>query len=208
MRRESHVRICERLGVKFPGPTRHRLLTSAITPYGEARCASRNRTRRGPPYMPLKKRLLAYTVSARMPSLARMSEMNGNIWLFAISLLMVVAVLAFAILTGFAPYGSPAEVIKTFYSACNSGNYSVAERLLVPEANRVLTRHIGAVDGGLRGICDEETKQGHLQKVEILQQEVRGEVAQVRYMLYYADGSAIEESQGLVVKHWVWKIAP
>jgi hypothetical protein len=23
MRRESHVRICERLGVKFPGPTRH-----------------------------------------------------------------------------------------------------------------------------------------------------------------------------------------
>jgi hypothetical protein len=137
-----------------------------------------------------------------------MCEMNGTIWLFAISLLMLVAVLAFAILTRFAPYGSPAEVIKTFYSACNSGNYSVAERLLVPEANRVLTRHIGAVDGGLRGICDEATKQGHIQKVEVVQQEVRGEVAQVRYMLYYADGSALEESQGLVVRHWVWKIAP
>ena len=121
---------------------------------------------------------------------------------------MLVAVLAFAMLTGFAPYGSPADVIKTFYSACNSRSYPVAERLLVPEANRVLTRHIGAVEGGLRGICDEATKQGHLQRVEILQQEVRGEVAQVRYMLYYADGSAIEESQGLVVKHWVWKIAP
>ena len=135
--------------------------------------------------------------------------MNGTILLlFAMCLAMLVAVLAFAMLTGFAPYGSPADVIKTFYSACNSRNYPVAERLLVPEANRVLTRHIGAVEGGLRGICDEATKQGHLQKVEILQQEVRGEVAQVRYMLYYADGSAIEESQGLVVKHWVWKIAP
>jgi hypothetical protein len=134
---------------------------------------------------------------------------NGTILLlFAMCLAMLVAVLAFAMLTGFAPYGSPADVIKTFYSACNSRNYPVAERLLVPEANRVLTRHIGAVEGGLRGICDEATKQGHLQKVEILQQEVRGEVAQVRYMLYYADGSAIEESQGLVVKHWVWKIAP
>ena len=121
---------------------------------------------------------------------------------------MLVAVLAFAIVTSFAPYGSPAEVIKTFYSACNSGNYSAAEGLLVAEANRVLTRHIGAVDGGLRGICDEETKQGHLQRVEILQEEVRGDVAQVRYMLYYADGSALEETQGLVVKHWVWKIAP
>jgi len=120
----------------------------------------------------------------------------------------LVAALAFAILTGFAPYGSPAEVIKTFYSACNSDNYSVAERLLVPEANWVLTRHIGTVDGGLRGICDEVTKQGHLQKVKIIQQEVRGELAQVRYMLYYADGSTIEESQGLVLKHWVWKIAP
>ena len=135
--------------------------------------------------------------------------MNGTILLlFAMCLAMLVAVLAFAMLTGFAPYGSPADVIKTFYSACNSRNYPVAERLLVPEANRVLTRHIGAVEGGLRGICDEATKQGHLQKVEILEQEVRGEVAQVRYMLYYADGSAIEESQGLVVKHWVWKIAP
>src|ERR1700757_4418682 len=89
-----------------------------------------------------------------------MCEMKGAIWVFAISGLMLVAVLAFAILTGFVPYGSPGEVIKTFYSACNNGNYSVAERLLVPEANRVLTRHIGAVDGGLRGICDEETKQG------------------------------------------------
>jgi hypothetical protein len=126
----------------------------------------------------------------------------------AISLLMLAAVLAFAILIAFAPYGSPAVVIKAFYSACNSSDYPVAEGLLVPEANRVLTRHIGAVEGGLRGICDEATKQGHLQKVEIIQQEVRGEVAQVRYMLYYADGSAIEESQGLVVKHWVWKIAP
>jgi hypothetical protein len=139
---------------------------------------------------------------------AKMCEMKGTIWLYAISVLILVAVLAFTTLTGFVPYGSPAEVIKTFYSACNSGNYSVAERLLVPEANRVLTRHIGAVGGGLREICDEETKQGHLQKVEVLHQEVRGDVAQVRYMLYYADGSAIEDSQGLVVRHWVWKISP
>ena len=121
---------------------------------------------------------------------------------------MLVAVLAFAMLTGFAPYGSPADVIKTFYSACNSRSYPVAERLLVPEANRVLTRHIGAVDGGLRAICDEETKQGHLQRVEVLQQEVHGELAQVHYMLHYADGSTMEGSQGLVLKRWGWKIAP
>lgn len=134
--------------------------------------------------------------------------MNGTVCIFAISLFMLVAVFAFAILTGFSPYDSPAEVIKTFYSACNSSNYAVAERLLVPEANWVLTRHIGAGEGGLRGICDLETRQGHFQKVEILQQEVRGDLAQVRYTVYYADGSAIEESQGLVIKHWRWKIAP
>ena len=133
--------------------------------------------------------------------------MNGTIWLLTISLLMLVAVLAFVILTRFGgPYSSPAEVIEAFYSACNSGNYSVAERLLVPD--RLLTSDIAAVDGGLQGICAAETKQGHLQKVEILQQEVRGEVAEVRYTLYYADGSALEETQGLVMKHSVWKIAP
>lgn len=155
----------------------------------------------------LEKRLLAYTVSVRMSTLARMGEMNGTIWLLTISLLMLVAVLAFAISTRFGgPHGSPAEVIKAFYSACNSGNYSVAERLLVPE--RMLTSDIAAIDGGLRGICDTETKQGRLQKVEILKQEVRGEVAEVRYTLYYADGSALEETQGLVMKHSGWKIAP
>jgi len=134
--------------------------------------------------------------------------MNGTSWLSAISVGMLTLVLAFAFLTGLAPYGSPAEVLQTFYSACNSGNYSVAERLIVPEANRVLMRHIGAVDGGLPGICEEETKQGHLQKVEILHQEFHGDLAQVHYRLYYADGTAAEESQGLVLRHWTWKIAP
>lgn len=135
----------------------------------------------------------------------RLCEMTGTIW-FAI--LTLLAVLTFAALTRLAPYGSPAEVIKTFYFACNSGNYSVAERLLVPEANRVLNRHLGAVGGGLPEICDEETKQRHLQKVVILHENVRGELAQVRYMLYYADGTTTEDRQWLVARYWVWKIAP
>ena len=134
--------------------------------------------------------------------------MKGILWLFAISVLMLVVVLAFTLGNRLVPHDSPPEVIKTFFSAGNSGNYSLAGSLLVPEANRVLTRHIGAVDGGLRAICDEETKQGHLQRVEVLQQEVHGELAQVHYMLHYADGSTMEGSQGLVLKRWGWKIAP
>ena len=139
---------------------------------------------------------------------ARMCKMNGTAWLLATSMFMLVAVVAFAIMTGFVPYGSPAEVIQTFYSACNSRNYSVAERMLVPDVNWVLTHHVGAVDGGLPGICDIETKQGHLQRVEILDEEVHGEIGKVRYKLYYGDGTTLEETQGLVVKHWGWKITP
>jgi len=121
---------------------------------------------------------------------------------------MLASVLAFAILTGFVPYGSPAEVMQTFYSACNSRNYSMAEKLLVPEANWAMTHHAGAVDEGLPGICEAETKQGSLARVEILHQEVSGEIARIRYRLYYADGSTLEENQGLVDQHWAWKIAP
>jgi hypothetical protein len=33
MRRESHVRICERLGAKFPGPTRRRVRLVAMADY-------------------------------------------------------------------------------------------------------------------------------------------------------------------------------
>ena len=149
----------------------------------------------------------AVTVSVTRPPGQGLYEMIGTTS-FAISLSMLVLVLAFAIVTELVPYGSPAEVIKTFYSACNSGNYSVAERLLVPESKRVLTLHIRAVDGDLPGICEEETKQGHLQRVEVLDENVHGDLAQVRYKLYYADGSTIEDSQGLVARHWVWKISP
>ena len=79
--------------------------------------------------------------------------MKGILWLFAISVLMLVVVLAFTLGNRLVPHDSPPEVIKTFFSACNNGNYSLAGSLLVPETNRVLTRHIGAVDGGLRAIC-------------------------------------------------------
>ena len=137
-----------------------------------------------------------------------MSELGDTTWLLVMSVLMLVAVLAFATLTGSGPYASPAQVIQTFYAACNSRDYSAAERTLVPEANWVLAHHIGAVDGGLPRICDLETKQGHLQRVEILRQEIHGEIGRVRYRLHYADGTVVEDSQGVVVKHWRWKIAP
>lgn len=158
--------------------------------------------------MPLENSYIRVRENAEFSDGTWTRDMNEAIWLLAIPLSMLLGVLAFAFLTGFVPYSSPAEVIKTFYSACDSGNLSLAEKLLEPEANRELTRPIGAADGGLRGICDEETKQGHLQKVEILHEEVHGDIAQVRYVLHYADGSATEETQGLVVKHWVWKISP
>lgn len=143
----------------------------------------------------------------RMPSVAaRRWETKETIWLFAISVLMLVGMIAFAIVIGFVPYGSPAEVIKAFYSACNSDNFSVAEKFLVPD--RLFSSDIDVIDGGLRGICDAETKQGHLQRIEVLHEEVRGEEGRVRYKLYYADGSTIEDSQGLIMRHGVWKIVP
>ena len=135
-------------------------------------------------------------------------ELDSSRWLLLISGLLLLAVLAVAFVTGFVPYGSPGEVIKTFYSACNTGNYSLAAELLVPEANWALSHQIGAVEEGLSGICVAETKQGHLDRVEIVHQELRGDIARVRYVLYYTDGSTAEESQGLVIKHWAWKIAP
>ncbi len=74
--------------------------------------------------------------------------------------------------------------------------------------DRLFTSDIDAVDGGLRAICDAETKQGKLQGIEVLDEEVRGEAGRVRYILHYSDGSTIEDSQGLIMKDGVWKITP
>lgn len=102
---------------------------------------------------------------------------------------------------------SPSDVVKTAYMAANEGNYSEADKYLASEVINALKGGLGPVSGGgAKGLWDEITRKRTIDKVEIVKEEIRGDVATVSYKIYYKDGSNIEESQMVVKERGDWKV--
>ena len=104
--------------------------------------------------------------------------------------------------------GSPSDVMKTFYVACNDAKYSEADRLLTTATREQVNGALGAMIGGLKGYCDSQTKFGRLQKSEILKEDIRGEGAELRIKLYYKDGSSADVTMSLTKVEGTWKLSP
>lgn len=111
-------------------------------------------------------------------------------------------------LFGGAAGGSPSDVIKTFYVACNDAKYSEADRLLTTATRELMNGELGAMLGGLKGYCDSQTKIGSLQKTELLKEDIRGEGAELRIKLYYKDGSSADVTMSLTKVEGTWKLSP
>lgn len=98
--------------------------------------------------------------------------------------------------------------MTAFYSACNDGKYSEAEKYLAPETQEFLKGGLGIFAGGLQGYCGLQTKNGELQKIEILTEVVRGEGATVYYKFHCSDGTSKEYGDKMIKKDGSWKIGP
>jgi hypothetical protein len=94
----------------------------------------------------------------------------------------------------------PAETVAAFYKAANTAAYQEAESYLTPEA-------LKAIKNGtpFREFCDAQTADRTLERIEVLKEEVRGDVAEVRVELYFDAGLALHRGI-LVRRNGVWKI--
>jgi len=101
---------------------------------------------------------------------------------------------------------SPADVVKAFYMAGNEGKYSEAEKYLSSEALVLMKSELGALVGGMKGAMDEATKEGTIERIEILEEEIRGEGATVRLILHFRDGMKEEDDESLIQERGAWKI--
>jgi hypothetical protein len=100
---------------------------------------------------------------------------------------------------------SPGEVVTRVYTACNEGKYSEAEGYFSSSLKSLINGQLGAMAGGMQGFCDDSTRKGTLQRVEILKVEVRGEGARVYYRLHFKDGSTKEDHDDLIKENGAWK---
>ena len=103
-------------------------------------------------------------------------------------------------------HANPSTVTQTFYMSCNVGDYSKAKSTLSPDADKLIDGELGALSGGIKGVCDKMTRSGELVSVEVIRQSERGEGADVTSKLHFKDGSTSEDHEPLIKVNGDWKI--
>lgn len=93
----------------------------------------------------------------------------------------------------------PAETFAAFYRAANRAAYTEAESYFTPEALKKIQ--------GFRKFCDSETAGRTLERFEILKEEVKGDIAEVRVELYYANEGLALHLARLQRRDGVWRIS-
>lgn len=101
---------------------------------------------------------------------------------------------------------SPSEVVAAAYMAANAGEYSKAESYLSSELINTMKSGLGALVGGMKGMWDETTRDGNIQRIEILKESIRGEGAKVDFRIHFKDGKTKDNDEPLIKEKGKWKI--
>jgi hypothetical protein len=101
---------------------------------------------------------------------------------------------------------SEVEVVVTAYMAANDGKYSEVEKYMSSDAINAIKSDLGALAGGMKGVWDKTTRNGTIQMIEILKEEVRGEGATVYFRIHFKDGKTEDGNEPLIKEDGQWKI--
>lgn len=103
---------------------------------------------------------------------------------------------------------TPSAVLQSMYAACNAGRYSEIDGILTADLLAMTKGTMVQMAGGIKGICDIMTRNGTLDKVEVLNEETRGEGATVTANLHFKDGTVQRnEVTQLVREEAVWRVS-
>jgi hypothetical protein len=102
---------------------------------------------------------------------------------------------------------SPSDVVKNAYAACNRGEYSKAEDLFSSDLKKAIHSDMGVAIGGIKRMCDTNTKGGTLTGVDVKSETIRGEGATVIADLHYKDGRTKQgDKNELIKENGAWKL--
>ncbi|MCK5056376.1 MAG: DUF4878 domain-containing protein [Candidatus Aminicenantes bacterium] len=95
--------------------------------------------------------------------------------------------------------------MKAAYTAANEGRYSEAEKYLHSEALNYIKTGWGVL--WLKRLWDKMSKNGNIEKIEIIKEKIRGEGASVDFKKHFKDGETKNISVPLFKEDGFWKIA-
>jgi hypothetical protein len=123
--------------------------------------------------------------------------------------LSIACVLLVTCSCGLGHKSSPSDVVLEAYKAANEGKYAEVEKYLsfdTVDAIKAATEAFGSWVGGMKGTWDKATRNRTIEKIKILNEEIRGDKAKVRYRIHFKDGSAKDDDVNLVKEGGQWKI--
>jgi hypothetical protein len=91
---------------------------------------------------------------------------------------------------------SPSATVKAIYEAANEVDYERFESYYSEDMAEAMEGGMGRAVGGTQGLADWLTRGGIVQKVEITDEEIRGEGAEVSYRVYYGEAEQQGRNEG------------
>jgi hypothetical protein len=123
--------------------------------------------------------------------------------------LSIACVLLITCSCGLGHKSSPSDVVLEVFKAANEGKYAEIEKYFsfdTVAAIKAATETFGGWVGGMKGIWDKATRNRTIEKMEILNEDIRGDRAKVRYRIHFKDGSTRDDDVSLVKEGGQWKI--
>ena len=124
-------------------------------------------------------------------------------------LLGAIGIAIFMFTSGCASIGqkSPSQVVVAAYMAANEGKYSEAEKYMSSEIINAVKGGEGMFAGGWKGSWDKITRNGTIQKIEILYGDAGGRFgAEVYFRIHFKDGKTKDDTEYLMKEGGQWKI--
>ena len=79
--------------------------------------------------------------------------------------------------------------------------------MLSEDAKRAIKGDLGQLAGGFKSICDKNTRDGTITRVDIQKEEVRGEGATVVVKISFKDGTSKDDDKNSLIKEkGSWKL--
>lgn len=101
---------------------------------------------------------------------------------------------------------SPSDVLISAYMTGNDGKYSEAEAYLSSDLISAIKGDAGTLAGGMKGLWDKETRNGTIEKIEIVKEEFSGEGAKVYFKIHFKDGKTNDDYVPFIKEKGQWKM--
>ena len=107
------------------------------------------------------------------------------------------------------PKKSPSGVVLEALKAANEGRYAEAEKYLsfnLMDAIKEAHESFPSFAPDLKAFLNEWTRNRTIERTTILDEEIRGDIAKVRYRIQFKDGITKEYEKNLIKEGGQWKI--